>query len=132
MIGKEIIQEEIDDNCRKHTFAFKHPLNDHVYISLESETVAKFVCSWIGAVSDCCILHSPYRKSPFKIFKQDDILLMSYKIDEEARTVEHDCDEAEMKIVGIAAMRPHWCKTIFPPITCKWSMNKIVMQSRTP
>lgn len=64
--------------------SFKYSENLHLYIASTCQVIAKFVCSWIGAVQDCYSFHASFMKSSFKPFTQDFISTIIYEIGEEA------------------------------------------------
>lgn len=51
------MQKQIDNNSRKHAYAFKYLENGHIHTALEYEAFAKLVHSWIKLGHDCYILH---------------------------------------------------------------------------
>lgn len=75
--------ERFDNEKRLHTVAFKYPGHSCYYISITPEAFSKFICKWIGGVSDCYLLYSTSLSAPFKCLEQDTCLEGAYESDEE-------------------------------------------------
>lgn len=76
--------ERLRNSERLYTVAFRYPANRHLYIALTQYAFAEHVCSWIGNVTDCFLLHSNSLNAPFSIFKESDVL---HRIDEQDEDV---------------------------------------------
>lgn len=68
LLKGEIHNWRINNSIWARTLAFKYSQNGHIYVALLFQTFPELVCSWIEAVQDCYILHSPFFASLFTFF----------------------------------------------------------------
>lgn len=95
MSEKDILQEHIDNTNQKHTCDFSNTRIGHICIVLKSEAFAKSVFCCIVLLRNWYVLHSAFKKNPFKTVQQVASFPMFHMNDEEARITEDHFDETE-------------------------------------
>lgn len=71
-------EHRIKNESRQYEAAFQCPGNGHSDIDQKSLKFRDFVCSRIGCVSDCYILHAKILADPFVLVKSEDYLDLAH------------------------------------------------------
>lgn len=61
-------QDRLGNDSRLYTIPFKYDLNGHYYIGLNRRAFGKFICKWVGSISDCNVLHVKSLQEMFEPF----------------------------------------------------------------